>query len=74
MLEIQIKEMSDNTVEVVITDGKNEFVIKKLSEENCLSLSTLFMDAAEDLLRLVSPEVENILDISNPDKSGNMIN
>jgi hypothetical protein len=74
MLEIQIKEMSDDTIEVVITDGKNEFVIKKLSEAECLDLSTLFMDAAEDLLRLVSPEVQDILGSSNPDKSGNMIN
>lgn len=74
MLEIQIKEMSDDTVEVVITDGKNEFVIKKLSEEDCLKLSTLFMDAAENLLLLVSPEVQDILGVSNPGNSDNMIN
>ena len=74
MIEIIIKEMTDNTVEVIITNGKNDFVIKNLSDVDCLNLSTLFMDAAEDLLNLVSPEVQEMMDIINPDKSGNMIN
>lgn len=74
MIEIIIKEMTDNTVEVIITNGKNDFVIKNLSDVDCLNLSTLFMDAAEDLLKLVSPEVQEMMDIINPDKSGNMIN
>lgn len=74
MLEIHIKEMSDNTIQVVITNGENEFVIKNLTDAECLNLSTLFMDAAEDLLSLVNSEVQEILDINNPDKSGNMIN
>lgn len=74
MLEIVIKEMSDNTVEVVISNGENEFVIKKMTDQDCLNLSTIFMDAAEDLLRLVNSEVADFLGDTNPNKSGNMIN
>lgn len=74
MLEIIIKEMSNDTVEVVISNGQHEFVIKDMSEVDCLNLSTILMDAAEDLLKMVNPSLTEILGSVDPDKSGNMIN
>ena len=73
MITIKINKVSDEVVNVVLSDGENEYLLDQLNPEDCLHLSTSLMDAAEELLRIVAPSVDEIL-LDTKSNSTKMIN
>ncbi len=74
MINITINKIADEQVEVSLETEEVTISLGVLNSAECLSLSTLLMDAAEDLLRTVDSSVNDILNGSDSSDSNNMIN
>lgn len=71
MFSIKINKISDDLIEVFLIENNVSRLVARLDPSDCLQLSNLLMDAAEDLIRYADPSFAQML---NDAPTNQMIN
>lgn len=61
MFKIKINKISDDLIEVFLIENNVSRLLARLDPSDCLELSNLLMDAAEDLIRYADPSFAQML-------------